>query len=224
MSQKKEVHLYDYPYLLSLIAAGEMEERCPVSVKEQSVNRVTVLDLIDHAFFARPDAVEQSLHSKPGFMAGLEKRGGDMITHQIEKPCHIFISYSSKDIEYKNKLMDHLTPLKRSGKASLWDDSSIDIGSEWYEEIFNNLEKADIVLCLLSSNFVASEFCSLKELEYALAAHEKGEKIIIPIRIKEVDWDDLPIAGIQGLPRKNGCKMLKMTRAGQKLQGAFVQR
>lgn len=91
-------------------------------------------------------------------------------------------------------------PLVRLNKATLWEDTSIDAGEEWEEEIFDNLDKADIVLCLISRGFIASDFCYGKELATALAAHQKKEKIVIPIRIKQVNWDDLPIAKIQGLP------------------------
>ncbi|HOY21258.1 MAG TPA: toll/interleukin-1 receptor domain-containing protein [Haliscomenobacter sp.] len=91
-------------------------------------------------------------------------------------------------------------PLVRLNKATLWENTSIDAGEEWMPEIFKNLEKADIVLCLISSSFIASDFCYTKELAHALEAHTKGSKKVIPIRIKEVNWDKLDIAKIQGLP------------------------
>lgn len=113
---------------------------------------------------------------------------------------HIFVSYSHKDEDFKERLIDHLIPLVRLNKATLWDDRSIDGGDEWREEIFENLEKADIVLCLISSGFVASDFCMTEELNQALEAHDKGTKKVIPVRIKEVNWDNLEVAKIQGFP------------------------
>lgn len=126
----------------------------------------------------------------------------------IEKPesrkasgsCQIFVSYSHKDEDYKEKLLEHLMPLVRLNKATLWDDTSIDAGEEWRAKIFENLDKADIVLCLISSSFIASEFCYTEELAHALAVHDKGTKTVIPIRVQEVNWDKLKIAKIQGLP------------------------
>ncbi len=55
-----------------------------------------------------------------------------------------------------------------------------------------------MVLCLVSSDFIASDFCYTEELAAAMAAHAKGEKTVVPIRIRQCDWDDLPLAKIQG--------------------------
>ncbi|MGD1893121.1 MAG: toll/interleukin-1 receptor domain-containing protein [Cyclobacteriaceae bacterium] len=123
-------------------------------------------------------------------------------TRKVLKSCHIFVSYSHKDDDYKEKLLEHLMPLVRLNKASVWDDTSIDAGEEWREEIFSNLNKADVVLCLISSGFIASDFCYTKELKHALEAHNNGVKTVIPIRIREVNWSELPISEIQGLPGK----------------------
>jgi len=62
------------------------------------------------------------------------------------------------------------------------------------------LDEADIVLCLVSADFVASDFCYKKEFSAALEAHHKGEKTIVPIKLRKTDWQDLPLAAIQGVP------------------------
>ena len=114
----------------------------------------------------------------------------------------IFISYSQKDLEHKDRLVEHLMPLIRLNKATLWDDSNIEAGAEREAEIFENLENAHIVLCLISASFIASDFCYAQELTQVLKAHENGSKIIIPILIKECNWGNLEISQIQGVPRK----------------------
>lgn len=132
----------------------------------------------------------------------------EALLNGIEKPearkefnsIHIFVSYSHKDQTHKEKLTEHLMPLVRLNKATLWDDTCIDAGEEWNTKIFDNLNKADIVLCLISSSFIASDFCFEKELAQAIEAHKNGIKKVIPIRIKEVNWDNMDIAKIQGLP------------------------
>ncbi|MEO1259271.1 MAG: COR domain-containing protein [Bacteroidota bacterium] len=121
---------------------------------------------------------------------------------QPSPSCHIFISYARKDEKYKNELSKSLSTLVRLKKATLWDDSWIDGGADWEKEIFENLEKADIVLCLISADFIASEFCHEKELKAALKAHSENRKVVIPIRIRECLWDDLPISKLEGLPGK----------------------
>jgi len=135
----------------------------------------------------------------------------------IEKPemrqswptYHVFVSYAEEDIAHKETLLKHLTPLIRLNKAKIWDDSCIIPGEVWDTEVYENLEKADIVLCLISSHFIASEFCYSDALVKALKAHEQGHKKVIPIKIKEVNWDQLPIAQLQALPRTNWMKDIK---------------
>ena len=64
----------------------------------------------------------------------------------------------------------------------------------------DNLAEADIVLCLVSSDFINSEFCFRREFEVALEDHNKDKKTIVPIRLRECDWDDLALSKIQGRP------------------------
>ncbi len=63
------------------------------------------------------------------------------------------------------------------------------------------MHKADLVICLLSPDFIASEFCREKELEAALEAHKKGEQIVAPIRIRKCKSDILPVGKIHGSPK-----------------------
>jgi internalin A len=93
-----------------------------------------------------------------------------------------------------------LAPLRRLHKLQLWDDRSIDAGEAWRKEIFQQLADADIVLCLVSADFVNSDFCYQQEFAEALAAHRLGEKTIVPVLLRETDWQDLTLAEIQGTP------------------------
>jgi len=115
-------------------------------------------------------------------------------------PVRAFVSYAHKDLEYLKELKTALAPLMRLQKLSIWDDRDIDAGDEWEKVIFQQLEEADIVLCLISADFVASDFCYKKEFGAALEAHRKGEKTIVPIMLRKTDWQDLPLAEIQGSP------------------------
>lgn len=115
-------------------------------------------------------------------------------------PVKAFVSYSHKDLEYLKELRSALAPLMRLQKLQLWDDRDIDAGDEWEKVIFQQLEEADIVLCLVSADFVASDFCYKKEFGAALEAHRKGEKTIVPVMLRKTDWQDLPLAEIQGTP------------------------
>lgn len=70
----------------------------------------------------------------------------------------VFISYSHKDTEHLETLEEHLTVFKRSGLISIWHDRKIIAGQDWEAEIDSNLEEADLILFLISSSFIASDY------------------------------------------------------------------
>lgn len=117
-------------------------------------------------------------------------------------PVKVFVSYSHKDAEYKDELVTALAYLSRMEEIELWQDGRIEAGMEWKKEIFEKLAEAEIVICLVSSNFIASDFCYSIELKEALEGHEAGTKIVVPIQIKTCAWQKLSFGKIQGLPSK----------------------
>lgn len=72
------------------------------------------------------------------------------------QPISVFISYSHNPIDQslKDQLVQHLKPLKRQDVITTWHDQDIPPGSDWSEEININLDNADIVLLLISVNFI----------------------------------------------------------------------
>jgi internalin A len=124
----------------------------------------------------------------------------EMRDQAAQMPVNVFISYAHKDDEFRQELRTALSPLERLNKLKIWDDRDINAGSEWEKEIFRELEAADIVLCLVSADFIQSEFCYSKELKLAMEAHEKGKKVVVPIRLRKCAWEALDIAKLQGTP------------------------
>ena len=114
----------------------------------------------------------------------------------------LFCSYSHKDEELRQALESHLSTLKRKEVISSWHDRKITAGEEWKKEIDRQLEAADIILLLISSDFIASDYCYEKELEIAMERHESNQAIVIPIILRPSDWSDAPFASIQALPRE----------------------
>lgn len=117
-----------------------------------------------------------------------------------KKAVELFYSYSHKDEKPRNELEKHLSILKRQGIISEWHDRKISAGTEWAEQIDKHLENAQIILLLVSSDFLASDYCYDKELKIALERHERGEARVIPIIIRSVDWDGSPFGKLQALP------------------------
>jgi hypothetical protein len=111
----------------------------------------------------------------------------------------LFISYSHVDREWVERLQKMIRPLVRSHGLRLWDDSQIQPGDKWREEMETALAAAKVALLLVSSDFLASEFVTNSELPQLLtAAEEEGLRILwVPLRPSLVTVT--PIYAYQGL-------------------------
>jgi hypothetical protein len=116
-------------------------------------------------------------------------------------PLRVFISYSHRDEAHRHTLENHLSLLRRQEVIEGWSDRDITAGDEWKTAIDKNLEAADIVLLLVSDEFIASDYCWDKEMLRALERHDASEARVVPIILKPVDWRDAPFARLQALPR-----------------------
>jgi TonB family protein len=116
-------------------------------------------------------------------------------------PKEIFYSYSHKDEELRNEINQHLSMLQRNGLIVGWHDRQIGAGDRWRDEIDSHVHSADIILLLISSDFLASDYCYGIEMKIALERHAKREAIVIPIILRPVDWSGAPFAHLQALPR-----------------------
>ncbi len=84
-----------------------------------------------------------------------------------------FISYAHKDERLREELDTHLKLLVRTGDLDAWHDRSIVPGEKWEGRINENLQRADMVLLLLSPDFIASDYCD-KEMEIAMQREAAG--------------------------------------------------
>jgi hypothetical protein len=80
----------------------------------------------------------------------------------------VFISYSHKDEPWKDRLSPHLKMLQQAGHLEVWDDRQIDYGAEWYDRIKQVMERAAVSICLISADYLASDFCVKEEIPYLL--------------------------------------------------------
>ncbi|MDZ7960941.1 MAG: TIR domain-containing protein [Aulosira sp. DedQUE10] len=113
----------------------------------------------------------------------------------------VFFSYAHKDEALRDELATHLSLMKRQGVIQAWHDRDISAGSEWANAIDDNLEVADIILLLVSANFLASDYCYDKEMTRAMERHETKQARVIPIILKPTDWNGAPFGKLQALPR-----------------------
>ena len=116
-------------------------------------------------------------------------------------PLRLFYSYSHKDEAMREALETHLSLLRREGIIASWHDRRIIAGQEWKGQIDRHLDEADIILLLVSADFLASDYCYAIEMTRALARHEAGHTCVIPVIIRSVDWSSAPFAALQALPK-----------------------
>lgn len=116
-------------------------------------------------------------------------------------PIKVFLSYSHKDEEFKEELETHLALLKRNKIIEAWSDRKISPGEDWETKIDKELNSADIILLLISSDFINSDYCFNLEATGALSRHEREECIVVPIFVRSCSFEGAPFAKLQGLPR-----------------------
>jgi hypothetical protein len=126
------------------------------------------------------------------------------------RPRSIFYSYSHKDETLRDELDRHLTSLKRDGFISTWHDRKIFPGDEFDHAIDKNLNEADIILLLISHDFLSSQYCRDVEVQRALERSRNGEAILIPVILRACAWTLEPFSKYQALPRN--CRPLEEWR------------
>src|SRR5438552_7642355 len=126
----------------------------------------------------------------------------------------IFCSYAHKDEGLRDELANHL----KRAHISAWYDREIKPGTDWANEIDEHLELADIVLLLVSSDFMASRYCYEKEMMRALERHEKEGIFVIPLIMRSVYWQDAPFSFLQVSPSS-----LKAVTSWANRDEAFVE-
>ena len=103
---------------------------------------------------------------------------------------NFFYSYCHQDKEQRHNLEKHLSMLIRNKIIKQWYDGKITAGSPWESKILENLEAADIVVFLVTTNWLNSAAC-IEEWEQAkLYAKTQPNKRLIPIIASECAWMD----------------------------------
>jgi len=129
----------------------------------------------------------------------------DPLVNKAEKQyglaIKVFCSYAHKDELIRGQLDTHLSLLRRQGAISSWHDRMITAGQEWKGEIDKNLMAADVVLLLISADFIHSDYCFDVEMQAAFKRREEGKCEIVPIIIRSCDWNSATFGKLQALPK-----------------------
>jgi TIR domain len=116
-------------------------------------------------------------------------------------PIEIFISYSHKDERWRAQLDTHLSGLRRQNVIDEWHDRCIGAGQEWAGAIDEHLNRAAVILLLISADFIASNYCYDLEMTRALERHDAGDARVIPVILRAVEWYGAPFGKLNALPK-----------------------
>lgn len=122
------------------------------------------------------------------------------VASSVRGARRVFVSYARVDEQYRHRLAVHLAPLVRDGLIDVWCDQAVAAGSDWERDIRHQLATADIVILLVTPDFVASSYCFEVELPEVLRRNEQEGLRVLPVLVKSVDLANLPIGKFQSLP------------------------
>src|SRR6266567_4582221 len=114
------------------------------------------------------------------------------MTWQRGKPIEIFYSYASKDEKYLNELEKQLSGLKRRNLISNWYEGEISAGTDTAADIDKHISSAQLILLLVSPDFLASDYCYGSQMHHAMERHKTGEARVIPIILRPTNWEKTP--------------------------------
>ena len=117
-----------------------------------------------------------------------------------DEPIEIFVSYAEKDERLLTKLIEHMALLKHEKLVSAWYSRKIGAGLPRSTEIDVHLNKAAIILLLVSSSFLASQYIYSVEMTRAMELQNMGQARVIPILARPVDWKSAPFGELAPLP------------------------
>lgn len=114
--------------------------------------------------------------------------------------CRVVVSYAREDELHRKTFRKHVADVERSG-VEFFDDQDIPVGVPWEPALFGSLERADIIVLLITANYVASNFCMEKELRRAMQRWEAGECRLFPVNVAPFDLTrDSPLRALQWIP------------------------
>jgi len=100
----------------------------------------------------------------------------------------VFVSYSHKDEIWKNRLLPQLKALEQADRVTVWHDRKIDPGGKWFKEIEDVMANAAVSVCLISPDYLASDFCVKEEIPYLLTRNERDGMVLILVLLRPCPW------------------------------------
>jgi hypothetical protein len=117
----------------------------------------------------------------------------------LQVAATLFISYAHKDEVLLDELLAHLQPLAAEGVIDIWHDRRLVAGDDIFPNIEAALDRAQVVLLLVSEAFLASHECT-REMWRALASRERRRAVVVPVILQSCSWRAAPYGSFNALP------------------------
>lgn len=113
----------------------------------------------------------------------------------------LFFSYCHADEALRDRLEKHLSLMKNQGLIETWHDRGINAGDDIDSSIDVNLESSDIILLLVTADFLASRYCFSVEMSRALERQREGGARVIAVILEPCDWKSAPFGKSLVVPK-----------------------
>lgn len=204
--QNQDISQLLSPELITIIESHETEpDKVPVWLKEMKVevNNTGFVGYLNLWAAAKDKHTKiKSSNSKENFIYEYSKLLVNIKT--ITRPLKVFLSYSHANHELMKRMVVHLSALKRLDRIETWTDCEILPGANWDDTIKSKIGNADIILLLISADFVASKYIWENEVGRALKRANRKECLVIPILLEPTDFEGLGFAEKQMIPSVDG--------------------
>lgn len=121
------------------------------------------------------------------------------LSTESRAPQQVFLCYCRKDRRFAERLLVHFAGCQQVSGLAIWDDSQIQAGSLWEDEIASALEMASFAILLVSADFLASRFITTVELPRLLSSARSGGTRILPIIVQPCFFEGSPLAPFQAV-------------------------
>ena len=197
----------DFERIHKSIPKLEVHERVPVPEHPNAVlDYVKLLAFERHGITATNEYIDDQVVSVSvaKMLNGVDvvsARQRAMQMDQTERTLQVFISYSHRDEQFRDELDTHLKLLQRQRVISVWHDRRILAGDDWGGKIDDNLKAANVILLLVSADFIASNYCYEIEMKCAMDREGAGQACVMPVVARACDWHSAPFGRLQPLPK-----------------------
>lgn len=125
---------------------------------------------------------------------------GSMVGEPPPATVSAFVSYAHEDQEHCAALAKHLSNMVKQKLIRAWVDREVLAGGMWNAGIHSAMESAELFICLVSADFIASNYCWDIEVPYALSRQRSGVARTVPVIVRPVDWQETALSALQAVP------------------------